>query len=298
MNFEQASRWYGGDSQPGGEMALMQSQGGGGKGRKVSWAKRVVLLFAIINFFHFFYFLLKPENHPVKPLSTRSSAANARQPPGKPWPRLNSFTSWTVDPDLNADSCEAFFGNGFTQAFTLLDPGTQIRARGRSRRMQDLVGSWRQREVKQALGQVKDDSIQIDEQEAQVPKRSRVVYQPSRGSLFQCFYSQTLRTSICEGTNMIMYPKKIKMSKGGEDLNFVIGRNEEEELPYFTPGAFEVMVQELEERRALFNKTMLERLIPVEQIGQHTMHHLFEQIRTVPVDEVVCAQVKCGTLHG
>lgn len=80
-------------------------------------------------------------------------------------------------------------------------------------------------------------------------------------------------------------------AEGGEGLDAVMGRNEEEELPYFTPGAFEVMVPETEERRALFNKTMLDRLIPVDSITQHTMHHLFEQIRTVPVDEVVCAQV-------
>lgn len=276
-------------------MALMQSQGGG-KGKKVLWVKRVVLLLVLLNLIQFFFVLLKSEEHPVKPLNTRS---NARQQAGKPWPQLNSFTSWTVNPELSADSCEAFFGNGFTQAFTLLDPGPQIRARGsllkedtaiRSRRMQELVGSWRQRQVKQALGQVKDE-FQIDEQEAQVPKRNKFYQPPSRGSLFQCFYSQTLRTSICEGTNMIMYPKKIKMSKGGEPLESVIGRNEEEELPYFTPGAFEVIVPETEERRVLFNKSMLDRLIPVEQIGQHTMHHLFEQIRTVPVDEVVCAQV-------
>jgi len=128
-------------------------------------------------------------------------------------------------------------------------------------------------------------------EDAQLPRRNKAYQPPPRGSLFQCFYSETLRTSICEGTNMIMYPKKIKMSKGGEALDAVMGRNEEEELPYFTPGAFEVMVPETEERRPLFNKTMLERLIPVDAITQHTMHHLFEQIRTIPVDEVVCAQV-------
>lgn len=264
-------------------MALMQSQGGG-RGKKMLWVKRVVLLLVLLYLIQIFFFFLKPEEHPVKPLNTRLSAATPRQQRGKPWPQLSSLTSWTVNPDLSADSCEAFFGNGFTQAFTLLDPGPQIRARGgsdtavRSRRMQQVGGSWRQ---------VKDA---VDEQEAQVRKRNKVYQPPPRGSLFQCFYSERLRTSICEGTNMVMYPKRIKMSKGGEPLESVIGRNEEEELPYFTPGAFEVMVPETEERRALFNKTMLDRLIPVEQIAQHTMHHLFEQVRTVPVDEVVCAE--------
>ena len=270
-------------------MALMQSQGGG-RGKKMLWVKRVVLLLILLNLVQFLYFLLESEEHGVK---SRSSSSSARLVPGKPWPRLDSFTSWTVDPGLDADSCEAFFGNGFTAAFTLLNPGPQIRARGsllkntaiRSRRVQDLVGSWRQRQVKQAK-----DEIQTDEQEQ---KRNKIYQPPPRGSLFQCFYSQTLRTSICEGTNMIMYPKKIKMSKGGEDLHSVLGRNEEEELPYFTPGAFEVMVPETESRRHLFNRTMLDRLIPIEQITQHTMNHLFEQIRTIPVDEVVCAQVIC-----
>lgn len=78
---------------------------------------------------------------------------------------------------------------------------------------------------------------------------------------------------------------------GGEALDMVMGRNEEEELPYFTPGAFEVVVSEKEERGSLFNRTMLERLMPVDNIHQHTMHHLFEQIRTIPMDEVTCAQV-------
>jgi hypothetical protein len=38
--------------------------------------------------------------------------------------------------------------------------------------------------------------------------------QPLRESLFRCFYSETLSTSICEGKNMVMNPKKIEMAKG------------------------------------------------------------------------------------
>nr|CAD22108.1 beta 1,2-xylosyltransferase [Physcomitrium patens] len=289
-------------------MALMQSHWGG-RGVKLLWVKRVVILLVLLNVFQLLI-LLNSENRPVKPStalkdtpSSRPQGFSGRQSLGKPWPLLGAFTSWTVDPDLDPDSCEAFFGNGYTQAFTLLDPGPHSHARGsvvkedsrvRSKRMQEIVESWREREVKQGLGQVKDEihgvSSRTDEQAAQMGKQNKV-YQPSpRGGLFQCFYGQTLRTSICEGTNMIMYPKKIKMSKGGELLFAVMGRNEEEELPYFTTGAFEIMVPEKEERRALFNKSMLERLIPVKSITKHTMHHLFEQIRTIPVDEVICAQ--------
>jgi hypothetical protein len=38
--------------------------------------------------------------------------------------------------------------------------------------------------------------------------------QPLRESLFRCFYSETLSTSICEGKNMVMNPEKIEMAKG------------------------------------------------------------------------------------
>lgn len=264
---------------------------------KMLWVKRVVLVLVLLNLIQFLFFLTNSEDHPVLPLNTRLPNSNPRLSLGKSWPQLRSFTSWTVDPDVNADSCEAFFGNGFTHAFTLLDPGPRSYVKEatsiRSRRLQELRGYWRKRQVKQdsASSQELVSSEGDVQQESQLPKRNKLYQPPPRGGLFQCFFSETLKTSICEGTNMIMYPKKIKMSKGGEPLDSVMGRNEEEELPYFTPGAFEVMVPETEERRALFNQTMLNRLIPVEPITQHTMHHLFEQIRTIPVDEVVCAQV-------
>jgi hypothetical protein len=49
-----------------------------------------------------------------------------RQSPGKQWPQLRSFTLWTAKPDLDLRSCEALFGNGFTQPFTCWN-----RSRGR-----------------------------------------------------------------------------------------------------------------------------------------------------------------------
>lgn len=222
------------------------------------------------------------EDHPVTRLKTQPSVADDGQQSGKPWPRLHAFTSWAVDSDLSAGSCEAFFGNGFTQTFTLLDPGPQVGAGGILAKENTANQSTRT----QKSGEGKDEVLS-DEQEAQVPKLN--------GSMFQCLYSQTLRTSICEGTNMIMYPKRIDMSKGGETLDSVVGRKEEVELPSFMSGAFEVMVPEAEGRRALFSKSMLEHLIPKGHAGAlHTMHNLFEQIRTIPVDEVVCAQVSCA----
>jgi hypothetical protein len=90
---------------------------------------------------------------------------------------------------------------------------------------------------------------------------------------------------------MVMNPKRIKMAKGGEPLDSVIGRNEEEELPYFTSGAFQIFVPERGGRKPLFNKTLLEYLIPKGTVQEHTLHHLLEQIRTIPLNEVTCAQV-------
>ncbi|KAK3199874.1 hypothetical protein Dsin_023289, partial [Dipteronia sinensis] len=60
------------------------------------------------------------------------------------------------------------------------------------------------------------------------------------GGWFRCFYSETLRSSVCEGGKVKMNVGKIKMSIGGERLEEVIGRKEEEEMPVFEDGAFEV----------------------------------------------------------
>ncbi len=82
-----------------------------------------------------------------------------------------------------------------------------------------------------------------------------------------------------------MNPKKIKMAKGGEPLESVMRRNEEEELPCFTSGAFQIIVPE-GERKPLFNKTLLQHLMPQGLIQEH----LFEQIHTILVNKVTCAQ--------
>lgn len=46
-----------------------------------------------------------------------------------------------------------------------------------------------------------------------------------------------------------------------------MGRKGKDELPSFTARAFEVMVPKMEERGPLFNNSMLDRLIPVDQVG-------------------------------
>ncbi|PRQ35380.1 putative glycoprotein 2-beta-D-xylosyltransferase [Rosa chinensis] len=60
------------------------------------------------------------------------------------------------------------------------------------------------------------------------------------GSWFRCAFHETLRSSVCEGRRIRMVPKRVKMPIGGEVLEDVIGRGEEEEeLPDFRNGAFE-----------------------------------------------------------
>ncbi|CAM6016854.1 unnamed protein product [Sphagnum balticum] len=221
-------------------------------GIKKTCVKRVVVLLVVLNALQLLAYLLHSlgvgGGNNAPPLNF--PAIVMRQVSGKPWPHLPSFTPWDLKADLDPASCEAFFGNGFTQPFRLLDPKA---AQPRSR----LNHTGRHRGL---LG------------------------------LFHCFYSETLRTSICEGTNMVMNPKRIKMAKGGEPLDSVIGRNEEEELPYFTSGAFQIFVPERGGRKPLFNKTLLEYLIPKGTVQEHTLHHLLEQIRTIPLNEVTCAQ--------
>ena len=265
----------------------MQSHGSG-RGVRRAWVKRVIVVLVLLNVIPFFLFLMHTSEKAEKLPGRKSLGSGLRQAIGKPWPRLRSFTSWSANPNLDQGSCEAFFGNGFTEAFTLLDSEPRSKGWSRIGKEEALIhgeGARRSRNLKQ---------VEVSEKQGlRIQRRMIQSTQPSpqRSGLFQCFYSETLQTSICEGTQMIMYPKKIKMSKGGEPLDSVMGRNEEEELPYFTSGAFQIMVPERDERRALFNKTMLDKLIPEQSIAEHTMHHLFEQTRTIPLDEVTCAQV-------
>jgi hypothetical protein len=146
---------------------------------------------------------------------------------------------------------------------------------------------------KQAMGAwtVSKDEGRLTGADVQTQHLEATQIEPLGEGSFHCFYSETLRTSICEGKNMVMNPEKIEMSEGGEPLESVIGRNEEDELPYFTSGAFQIIVRERGGRKPLFNKTLLQYLMPQGLIQEHTMQHLLEQIHTIPLNEVTCAQV-------
>ncbi|KVI10440.1 Glycosyltransferase AER61, uncharacterized [Cynara cardunculus var. scolymus] len=112
------------------------------------------------------------------------------------------------------------------------------------------------------------------------------------GGWFRCFYSQTLRSSICEGGRMRMHPDKIKMSIGGEELESVIGRGEEEELPEFESGAFDLEVGEKSKSvgKKLADEGFLNEFLQKGQISRHTMRELIESIQLIGANEFECSQ--------
>lgn len=105
-----------------------------------------------------------------------------------------------------------------------------------------------------------------------------------------------------------MVPDRIVMSRGGEKLEEVMGRKEEEELPEFRQGAFEV-AEEVSSRlgfkrhrriggggggvisRRLVNDEMLNEYIQEGGIDRHTMRGLVASIRAVDTKDFVCEEV-------
>ncbi|KAH9565504.1 hypothetical protein CY35_04G081900 [Sphagnum magellanicum] len=212
------------------------------------------------------------------------------------WGGENAPSKFPPIPNLDPVSCEAFFGNGFTQTFRVLESErrlsmnltrkSELLDRSSFRfNLKEALGAWTLSKSKQSQGDEGRLTGVADVHTTNTTLEATHI-QSLRESLFRCFYSETLRTCICEGKNMVMNPKKTKMAKGGEPLESVMRRNEEEELPRFTSGAFQIIVPE-GERKPLFNKTLLQHLMPQGLIQEH----LFEQIHTIPVNKVTCAQI-------
>lgn len=80
------------------------------------------------------------------------------------------------------------------------------------------------------------------------------------------------------------------MSRGGERLEDVIGRKEEEEMPVFQDGAFEVDggVDFRGPPRGLVDGNFLDRYVPDGEILRHTMRDLIRSIRVVGQREFKC----------
>ena len=102
----------------------------------------------------------------------------------------------------------------------------------------------------------------------------------SSGGWFRCLYSETLRSSICEGGSVRMVPERIKMSRGGERIEEVIGRSEEEELPDFENGAFEILGSTARSKW-LVDEGFLDAFVPDGNVMRHTMRGLIRSIRVV-----------------
>lgn len=90
-----------------------------------------------------------------------------------------------------------------------------------------------------------------------------------------------------------MSPDKIKMSKGGEKLETVIGRGEDEEMPVFEAGAFDIDVTD----RSKFGKKLvdgefLNRYVPHGAIERHTMRQLIDSVLLIGADEFQCTEVR------
>ncbi|XP_076941690.1 beta-1,2-xylosyltransferase-like [Bidens hawaiensis] len=116
---------------------------------------------------------------------------------------------------------------------------------------------------------------------------------PEFPSWFRCFYSETLRSSVCEGGRVRMHPGKIKMSSGGEVLESVIGRSEDEELPEFEFGAFDIEVgpKALKARGTnMASEGFLNEFVQRGPIERHTMRDLIDSVRLVGADEFQCSE--------
>ncbi|XP_050219117.1 beta-1,2-xylosyltransferase [Mercurialis annua] len=113
---------------------------------------------------------------------------------------------------------------------------------------------------------------------------------------FRCYYSETLRSSICEGGSVRMVPEMIRMSRGGEVIEEVIGRQEDEELPEFQNGAFQVLFSSGDKNSKYFKNgklvddEFLDNYVPEGQILRHTMRDLIDSIHIVDHQEFLCDQ--------
>ncbi|KAJ8621497.1 hypothetical protein MRB53_030026 [Persea americana] len=112
----------------------------------------------------------------------------------------------------------------------------------------------------------------------------------STAGWFRCFYSKTLQSSVCEGGPVRMNPDRIRMSAGGEKLDAVIGRAEEEELPSFEPGAFEMMENQDDGSGKIVSMDFLDEFVPRGAVNLHTMRGLLGSMRFVDSDEFQCSQ--------
>nr|XP_043620914.1 beta-1,2-xylosyltransferase [Erigeron canadensis] len=117
-------------------------------------------------------------------------------------------------------------------------------------------------------------------------RRLDLLPETTDGGWFRCYYSETLRSSVCEGASLRMHPDKIKMSAGGEAIESVIGRSEDEELPLYEPGAFDLLVPNNDKKEF---GSLLNEYWP-KQGGRHPMRDLIDSVRLASPNQFHCSQ--------
>ncbi|XP_078439402.1 beta-1,2-xylosyltransferase [Wolffia australiana] len=208
----------------------------GSRAKITSRRKPIIMFFFLINFFFLLYIFRQNPNPdpPIIPLTPQQPHFKSL----KPWPKLPSLLPWVPSSNPSKRSCEAYFGNSFTNKVDLLK--------------KERESGW-----------------------------------------FQCMYSETLHSSVCQGGNLRMDPLKIRMSKGGEILEEVMSRAEEEELPQFQVGSFEIEVgldSGLKSGERLVSVEILDDVVPRGAVHSHTMRELIGSIRIVGQGHLQCVQ--------
>ncbi|XP_022843527.1 beta-(1,2)-xylosyltransferase-like [Olea europaea var. sylvestris] len=219
--------------------------------------KILLSLFTLNSVSLYLYFSSHPDHHhhlhrnrsPVYHYSLTENNSHHLSITVKPWPILPSYLPWSQNPNVPFRSCEAYFGNGFTQRVDPLKPISET-----NRKLGSGGGG-------------------------------------GGAGWFRCFYSETLRSSICEGGRIRMVPERILMSKGGEKLESVIGRGEDEELPNFEAGAFEIEVSDKTRNgKRLVHEEFLNNYVQEGAIDRHTMRGLVDSIRLADSTEFICSE--------
>ncbi|KAJ0965145.1 hypothetical protein J5N97_026283 [Dioscorea zingiberensis] len=85
-----------------------------------------------------------------------------------------------------------------------------------------------------------------------------------------------------------MDPGRTAMSRGGERLEEVIGRGEDDEMPKFEAGAFEIELDMPGDSKVV-DKAFLDRYLRQGQVGVHTMRSLLDSIRAVEPGKLGCS---------
>lgn len=161
-----------------------------------------------------------PEDAPIgapgqKPRQRREGGGSA--PRG-----LNEMADPPADWSLKTDhtTCEGYFGNGFSLEKVLIPAdaeGAPAAAAGGS-----------------AAG---GDGVETDESDSALSLAAGSA--GARGPRLECRKHPETAAHYCAARDVILHPGRIKMSRGGEELEQVMGRDEDTELPAFEGGAVE-----------------------------------------------------------